>query len=520
MQCYSVTGRAVNVGDFSQHKTLIAGVALSVLVHGALAVGFQRGTSPTPPDDDDKDRVTVDIEVAPTAPKADAPEKSKFAANKKAADAKKDADAKKNAVAVVVPKPTPPPTPEPRPVAKPKPKPKPKPKLIADAGVPEPDAGGPAMASMDAGVPVASNMDAGPPRDAGTAVASNGDAGPPGDAGAAIASNGDAGPALDAGTAVATKDPTGPGTAKNSRTSANLLGYSPGGAKVTVLLRFDRLRGTEWAARTEAIFKPMPDYRSIMGKRGGSWTTRFDTMVISSPKPKDHRRTTVATKGPMSAAAMRNFLNGAGTKITWSSSMGGALGRRSPSARVQRSDPRVFLMPYPGWTLLTPPNTLGALTTPSTAALGAWASGTMPAWMRRLRGIEAESGQKTGPALMLTLRKLPPKIGIPGILSLRTPKRATMTMEIVKHGFLVRGTLVFANEADAKKFFVEGTKSRDALVKNFAGRLLLKRMKAFNAVKGLSLVRKGTLVTYATSISIADARRLFGFAATWAKNTF
>lgn len=509
MQCYSLSGRCVNVAELGRHKALVAGVVLSIAAHGIVAISLHRGAAKRQDDNADKPPLSVDIEVAPPPPEADDPEKSRLAATKP------DEDKEPTAVATVAPKPKPAPTVEP--------KPKPEPIAVADAGVLDAgvqDAAPPVVASTDAGVPIAQARDAGPGGDGGAAVASTDDGGVPRDGGPAVAVAGDGGIARDGGTDVAVTDPAGGNrTAKSSRTSANLLGYAPGGAKVALLLRFDRLRGTEWAKRTEAIFKPMPDYRALMGGRTTPWSTLFDSMVVSSPKPKDPRRTTVATRSSRSAASMRRFLNGAGTTIRWSSSLGGALGRRSPSRYVPRADTRVFLMPFPGWTVLTPVRTLGVAVQPSPAPLGAWASNA-PTWLRRLRFIEAESGQKKGPALMVTVTRFRRKLEVPGLLSLNTPKRATLTMELVPKGFIVRGTLVFANEAEAKAFYTQGLATRDKVVKNFAIRLLLKRIKALNALKGLSLKRKGKLVSYATSLSVADARRVFEFAASFTRQMF
>ena len=82
-------------------------------------------------------------------------------------------------------------------------------------------------------------------------------------------------------------------------------------------------------------------------------------------------------------------------------------------------------------------------------------------------------------------------------------------MELVKQGWLVRGNIVFANEADADEF------EQTLLERPAAGRrqprdlqLLKRQARAQPRDRGLSFARTGARVSYATSISIADARAM------------
>jgi hypothetical protein len=67
---------------------------------------------------------------------------------------------------------------------------------------------------------------------------------------------------------------------------------------------------------------------------------------------------------------------------------------------------------------------------------------------------------------------------------------------------------VFASERDAAEFVqtAEDVKTRITDSTILSG--LLKKQHALNALTGLSLARSGARVSYATSISIADARAL------------
>jgi hypothetical protein len=87
-------------------------------------------------------------------------------------------------------------------------------------------------------------------------------------------------------------------------------------------------------------------------------------------------------------------------------------------------------------------------------------------------------------------------------------------MELVKQGWLVRGNIVFANEADATEF-VETTQTIQQRITDsrmLSG--LFKKQHAYNAIAGLSVARSGARVSYATSLSIADARAVLAVMAT------
>ena len=80
------------------------------------------------------------------------------------------------------------------------------------------------------------------------------------------------------------------GAPTNAGTAANLLAYFPAGHTIGVLVRFDRLRGTEWALAAEELFRPMPDYQSLFGSRNAGIADKLDMLVISTPRPRDADR--------------------------------------------------------------------------------------------------------------------------------------------------------------------------------------------------------------------------------------
>ena len=143
----------------------------------------------------------------------------------------------------------------------------------------------------------------------------------------------------------------------------------------------------------------------------------------------------------------------------------------------------------------------------------------MPTWLQQLPALEAESGIPDGPAMMMTFAPKQkvwdvPDIGL-GITEVAAPERMTMTLEIDPKGFKVKGNMKFRSEAEAESFVTGAQSARQTALDTEAFSFLLKRAKAYNAIKGLSLRRTDTRVAYSTTISIAAARVLWRRAPSW-----
>lgn len=302
------------------------------------------------------------------------------------------------------------------------------------------------------------------------------------------------------------------GAPTSAGTAANLLAYFPAGHQITALIRFDRLRKTEWAEPAEKLFRPMPDYRALFGDRTAGVGDKLDTLVISTPRPRDAAATTLVVHSQLTRPELRTFLTNTDTPIAWSTTKGGLYGKRS--GKLFPGDKRVLLSPWKQWVVLAQPEDLGNVTAPTPGSVDTIeAKVKLPAWLDGIRAIESESGdEKRGPALVLTLtgpgkRYKIPDVGL-GITSAPSPTRLSLAMELVKQGWLVRGNIVFATEADATEFTetVQQVQQRITDSRLLSG--LLRRQHAYNAVVGLSVARAGARVSYATSLSIADARAM------------
>jgi hypothetical protein len=309
--------------------------------------------------------------------------------------------------------------------------------------------------------------------------------------------------------------------------SSDLRAYSPAGDKIAVLVRYDRLRGTPWAALADDIIAPMPDYRSIVGDRKVALADLFQSLLISTRNPTRVWATNMVARTHMAPAEVRRFLDHPLQPVTWQPVRGGALGRREPSEVKLDRDHRVYLMPSPGLVVLTASRHLGVLVEPA-ASVGhtdlnaARAVETdLPLWLSRARAVENEAGIDSSVIAVVTVGGLrSDEVAIPEMGKVPTPERFSLALEMVKVGFYVRGTLAFGTPQLAEEFEVRVNEGRKRLLASGLSQLMLRNLHAYHALKGLTLRRRGQLVTYATSISNADARAGMRLAAEWARRFF
>lgn len=316
------------------------------------------------------------------------------------------------------------------------------------------------------------------------------------------------------------------GAPTSAGTAANLLAYFPPGHSLGVLIRFDRLRGSEWATAAEELFRPMPDYQGLFGTKSADLATKLDMLVISTPRPRDATATTLVMKSTLGRSGIRDLLASSSTPVAWSVTKGGALGKRS--GKMFAGDKRVVLSPWQSWYVLAQPEDLGGLTAASPGNLDTVETkAKLPPWLATIRTIAKESGddQKKGPALVMTIGTPPtgtgpaktgryklPELGL-GVSSLPVPQRVSLAMELVTQGWLVRGNIVFGSAAEAAEMVMTLTDLQTRITDSHLLSSILRKQHVLNLVAGLSLQRAGGRVSYATSISISDARAVLNAAA-------
>jgi hypothetical protein len=263
------------------------------------------------------------------------------------------------------------------------------------------------------------------------------------------------------------------------------------------LLRLDRLRDTMWAEPIEAILAPLPDHRTIVGDARGGIFERFDTLLMSSPRPSDVTATLVAGRIRGDADAARAFVDRPGA-ATWKPTRHGLRGARPRDALPHPADTREFLL-FDGPRI----------------ALAPAAYYDDPSWIPALAAIEAATGDETGPSALVTAAGFPAEIPLPTVGVLPGPQRVTVALVNPGRGFYVVGSLAFADEDQAAQFVAVVAAAKDSALMSFAGKRLLEGIGAFNAASGLAMEQRGATVAFATSVSILDARSLFAAAAGW-----
>ena len=270
----------------------------------------------------------------------------------------------------------------------------------------------------------------------------------------------------------------------------------------------------------------MPDYQGLFGSKSANLADKLDMLVISTPRPRDATATTLVMKSGLARPGIRALLASSTTPITWSVTKGGALGKRS--GKLFAGDRRVVLSPWQGWYVLAQPEDLGGLTAAGAGNLETVETrAKLPPWLAAIRTVAKESGddQKKGPALVMTIGTPPsgtgaaksgryklPEVGL-GVTSLPVPQRVSLAMELVKQGWLVRGNIVCGSEAEALEIVTTLTDLKTRITDSHLLSSILRKQHVLNLIDGLSLARAGARVSYATSISIADARAVLNAAA-------
>ena len=187
----------------------------------------------------------------------------------------------------------------------------------------------------------------------------------------------------------------------------------------------------------------------------------------------------------------------------------------------------MFVSPFKGWFLLAQPEDVPNLGAPATGDLDqVEATVPLPPWLAGIRKIEQESGvdKAGGPALVLTLALDGKKIELGandfglGIPAVHTPERISLALEVVKQGWIVRGNMKFASEADATAFLAE-VKHAQSRVDSRLFKLALGE-PVVRVIENLAFARTGARLSYTTSMSIADTRALLALAATYLDTYF
>jgi hypothetical protein len=193
----------------------------------------------------------------------------------------------------------------------------------------------------------------------------------------------------------------------------DLKQLGPEGARFTMLLRVDRLKGTPYQDSVDALLMRMPDRRDLLEGTDLDLYDAFDALLISTPNLLDYTSTFLAARHHLSDAAIRAAIDrgarATNRVVTWRSERRRPWGeRKMRTARSDASvppsrDERIIVLPAPGLVvvtppayrklLLAPPRASGASGAPDAGAPDAADGGaetSAPSWTSLLKRIDAE----------------------------------------------------------------------------------------------------------------------------------
>ena len=193
--------------------------------------------------------------------------------------------------------------------------------------------------------------------------------------------------------------------------TSDLGAYGPAGSRLTVLMRLDRLRGTDYAAPVDELLMRLPDRRDLLGGAGTNLFNDFDALLVATPNPLDPSATFVAARHHLDEAKLRSVLN-QGAKasdhaLSWRTRGGRPIAERRPRAGgdPEGRDDRLILLATPRLAVVTSPVYVKLLLAPAAKpaqAAGAEPDGGVaaeppsetakPAWGRLLARLDAEEG--------------------------------------------------------------------------------------------------------------------------------
>ena len=154
--------------------------------------------------------------------------------------------------------------------------------------------------------------------------------------------------------------------------TSDLSAYGPQGSRLTVLMRLDRLRGTDYAAPVDELLIRLPDRRELVSGTGLDLFMDFDALLVATPNPLDPTVTFLAVRHHLDDARVRAALNQAAKHsdhtLTWRMYGNRPVAERhARDANAARRDDRLIVLAAPGLTVVTPRAYRSLLLAPASA---------------------------------------------------------------------------------------------------------------------------------------------------------
>jgi len=156
---------------------------------------------------------------------------------------------------------------------------------------------------------------------------------------------------------------------------SDLGAYGPAGSRLTVLMRLDRLRGTDYAAPIDELLTRLPDWQ-FLSSTGLDLFMDVDALLFATPNVFDPSVTFAVARHHLGDAKVRAALNTAvkasDDTLVWRTQDGRPIAERhARGAHTRARDDRLFVLAAPGLTVLTPPAYRALLLAPATPPDGA-----------------------------------------------------------------------------------------------------------------------------------------------------
>ena len=163
------------------------------------------------------------------------------------------------------------------------------------------------------------------------------------------------------------------GEAKPGHVGSELPGlaaFGPGNARLIVLIRNDRLRGSAYQDNVRELLKKFPDYQIALQKSGIDPVDTLDALLIATTNPKDYTQNFLAVRHTIDDRILKVTLSHSfPVKLDWTMHNGRPLGtpKRGKKAKNSKSGvyDRVIYLAEPGLTLFLQEPLLDALDKPA-----------------------------------------------------------------------------------------------------------------------------------------------------------
>lgn len=331
----------------------------------------------------------------------------------------------------------------------------------------------------------------------------------PAPAGATAVATLDAG-APDATPAIASEAPDA-GVARDPRDQG------PEGARVTALLRLDRLREAPlrdaYVATIDEVLRLLPDRRRLLDGTTLDLYRDFDALFVATPNPFDDAVTFLAARHRLDDDRLRAELERsgelAGRPVTWRLVGGRPMGLRErpapppgQAAPTPDRDRRIYVLPAPGLAVMAAPAYADLLLREAGGGDSTSDAGAGP-WSDLVRRIGAESDVLPADAILaVTAGNL-----ATGPAPLVRARGAPRTVSVV-----VRARPTFALEATAEFEREEDAVAWEQRVPGYRSSVLGNPMLLLAGLTGLvgrtEVVREGGVVTLTAIATEEESRRL------------